>query len=90
MTDKDDHSEANEDRRKFLVRCGKFAAVTPPAITLLLSTSLNSPAVAKSGGGDNSGSGGRDSGDRDRDSGDRDGGGRWWGPPDSPGHRRSF
>ncbi|WP_424631719.1 hypothetical protein [Bradyrhizobium sp. SYSU BS000235] len=40
-----------EDRRKFLAACGKFAIVTPPAITLLLSTSLNSAAVAGSGGG---------------------------------------
>jgi len=40
---------ADEDRRKFLATCGKFAAVTPPAITMLLSTSLNSKAIAKSG-----------------------------------------
>jgi hypothetical protein len=37
------------DRRKFLAACGKFAVVTPPAITLLLSTSLNSTAIAHSG-----------------------------------------
>src|SRR2546423_4479562 len=43
-------SEANEDRRKFLATCGKFAVVTPPAITMLLSTSLHSSAVAQSGG----------------------------------------
>lgn len=43
-------SDMNEDRRKFLTSCGKFAVVTPPAITMLLSTSLNSPAVAQSGG----------------------------------------
>ena len=42
--------DANEDRRKFLAACGKFAAVTPPAITLLLSTSLTSDAVAQSAG----------------------------------------
>jgi hypothetical protein len=40
----------DEDRRKFLSACGKLAIVTPPALTLLLSTSLNSEAVAKSGG----------------------------------------
>ena len=40
----------NEDRRKFLKARGKFAAVTPPAITMLLSTSLNSDAIAHSGG----------------------------------------
>jgi hypothetical protein len=42
--------EAAEDRRKFLASCGKFAVVTPPAITLLLSTSLHSMAVAQSAG----------------------------------------
>jgi hypothetical protein len=41
----------DEDRRKFLAACGKFAAVTPPALTVLLSMSLNSEAVARSGGG---------------------------------------
>jgi len=44
-----DDSEA--DRRKFLAACGKFAVVTPPAITMLLSTSLTSNAIAASGGG---------------------------------------
>jgi hypothetical protein len=39
------------DRRDFLKKCGKFAAVTPPAITMLLSTSLTSKAIAKSAGG---------------------------------------
>ncbi|CAM5320591.1 hypothetical protein AFEL58S_00768 [Afipia felis] len=48
----------DEDRRKFLAACGKFAVVTPPALTILLSTSLNSKAVAKSGGGDDSRGGG--------------------------------
>jgi hypothetical protein len=46
---------AIEDRRKFLAACGKFAVVTPPAISLLLSTSLTSTAVAKSGGNGNNG-----------------------------------
>src|SRR4051794_5411871 len=41
-----DDSEA--DRRKFLAACGKFAVVTPPAITMLLSTSLTSDAIAAS------------------------------------------
>lgn len=39
-----------EDRRKFLASCGKFAAVTPPLITAMLSTSLVSTAVMASGG----------------------------------------
>lgn len=37
-------------RRDFLKKAGRFAAVTPPAITLLLGTSLRSKAIAKSGG----------------------------------------
>jgi hypothetical protein len=40
----------DDDRRKFLAACGKFAVVTPPAVTVLLSTSLNSKAIAHSGG----------------------------------------
>jgi hypothetical protein len=43
--------ETNEDRRDFLKKCGTFAAVTPPAVTFLLSTSMSSKAIAKSGGG---------------------------------------
>jgi hypothetical protein len=46
----------DDDRRKFLAACGKFAVVTPPALTVLLSTSLNSKAIARSGG--NTGGGG--------------------------------
>jgi hypothetical protein len=41
--------EETEDRRRFLLTCGRFAAVTPPAMTLLLSTSLTSDAIARSG-----------------------------------------
>ncbi|MER9330823.1 hypothetical protein [Mesorhizobium sp. M0488] len=37
-------------RRDFMKKAGRFAVVTPPAITLLLGTSLNSETVAKSGG----------------------------------------
>ncbi len=39
------------ERRKFLATCGKFAVVTSPAVTTLLSTSLTSNAIAKSHGG---------------------------------------
>jgi hypothetical protein len=39
-----------DDRRAFLKTCGRFAAVTPPVMTLLLSTSLTSKAIARSGG----------------------------------------
>jgi hypothetical protein len=45
-------------RRDFLAKCGKFAVVTPPAVSLLLSTSLNSAAIASSGGGEGGGGGG--------------------------------
>lgn len=43
---------ATEDRRKFLQSCGKFALTVPPAMTMLLSTSLVSPAIAQTIGGD--------------------------------------
>jgi hypothetical protein len=46
-------SDTTNDRREFLKKCGKFAIVTPPAITMLLSTSLTSNAIAKSGRGNN-------------------------------------
>jgi hypothetical protein len=42
-------SEDN-DRREFLKKCGRFAAITPPAVTMLLSTSLNSKAIAGTSG----------------------------------------
>ena len=47
MDDREQHEI--EDRRNFLKSAGRFAAVTPPAITLLLSTSLTSDAIAHSG-----------------------------------------
>jgi hypothetical protein len=47
--------DETEDRRKFLISAGRFAAVTPPAITLLLSTSLTSDAIAHSGAGGHGG-----------------------------------
>jgi hypothetical protein len=49
--------ELDADRRKFLAACGRFAVVTPPAVTLLLSTSLNSDAIAHSGSGREGGGG---------------------------------
>jgi hypothetical protein len=59
MADHDQISDrsADEDRRRFLATCGKFAAITPPAITMLLSTSLNSTAIARSGAKGNNGFG---------------------------------
>jgi hypothetical protein len=46
----DPATSGDDDRREFLKKCGKFAAITPPAVTMLLSTSLTSRAIAKSGG----------------------------------------
>lgn len=43
-------SSENEARRDFLRKAGRFAAVTPPAIAVLLGTSLNSRAIASSVG----------------------------------------
>ena len=40
-----------DDRREFLRACGKFAVTVPPAMTILLSTSLTSEAIAASTGG---------------------------------------
>jgi hypothetical protein len=49
----DKHTEADtlEARRRFLAKCGKFAVITPPAMTLLLSSTAQNYAVAASGGG---------------------------------------
>jgi len=56
----DDREQSEiEDRRKFLISAGRFAAVTPPAITLLLSTSLTSDAIAHSGAQRANGNGGQ-------------------------------
>ena len=68
----DREQQEMEDRRNFLKSAGRFAAVTPPAITLLLSTSLTSDAIAHSGGrngddkpGNNGwGNGGNDGGNK--------------------------
>lgn len=45
----------SDDRRDFLKSCGRFALTVPPAMTILLSTSLSSPAIASSTGGDSGG-----------------------------------
>ncbi|MCW2283135.1 hypothetical protein M2323_000718 [Rhodoblastus acidophilus] len=61
---RDDESAA-ADRRTFMAALGRFSVVTPPAISLLLSTSLASQAIAASSGECNKG--GRPDGDRDFD-----------------------
>jgi hypothetical protein len=51
-----EYDEDNEARRAFLVRCGRFAVVTPPMMTMLLSvTSVPNEANASTIGhkGDN-------------------------------------
>ncbi|WP_144051926.1 hypothetical protein [Sinorhizobium fredii] len=58
-------TRSEEDRREFLKKCGRFAAITPPLVTMLLSTSLTSDAIAKSGADNRDGSG-RDRPRRDR------------------------
>jgi hypothetical protein len=50
-----DHAAA---RRKFLADCGKFAAVTPPVVALLLSAESRKYAVAGSGNNGNGNGGG--------------------------------
>ena len=42
-------SEKVEARRRFLATCGKFAVITPPAMTVLLSSTAQNYAVAGSG-----------------------------------------
>jgi len=54
-------TQGEEDRRNFLRSCGRLAVTVPPAMTVLLSTSLTTDAIAKStsggGGGDKPGRG---------------------------------
>ena len=44
-------------RRQFLANCGKFAVITPPVISLLLSASHRNYAVAASNNGFGNGGG---------------------------------
>ena len=48
--DKNKESDLLEARRRFLATCGKFAVITPPAMTVLLSSTAQNYAVAGSGG----------------------------------------
>ncbi len=52
-------SKGTDGRREFLKKCGKFAVITPPAVSFLLSTTLSSKAIAASGGGGGSNGGSR-------------------------------
>ena len=60
-------TEAADNRREFLKKCGRFAVVTPPAVTFMLSTSMSSKAIAQSAGRP-----GHGFGDKNHDH---------WGPP---------
>jgi hypothetical protein len=51
MDQLDPRETLGQDRRQFLAKYSKLALVAPPAITLLLSTSMSSPAIAQSSGG---------------------------------------
>jgi hypothetical protein len=54
--------ETDVERRQFLSRAGKFAAVTPPAITMML-TASTVPAYAKSSGFNSGEGNGNEGGD---------------------------
>lgn len=41
--------ETNEARRRFLAKCGKFAVITPPVVTLMLTATHGNYAAAHSG-----------------------------------------
>lgn len=45
-----EHGPEDPARRLFMGKAGRFAVVTPPAMTLLLGTSLGSRAIAGSAG----------------------------------------
>ncbi len=78
----DTSSTPETGRRKFLTQCGKFAILTPPAITVLLSMTDQSFAHASSGGGGYGGKGGHDHGSSGGTSGgDSWGGGGSYKPP---------
>lgn len=49
--DKHEDAEMLDARRRFLATCGKFAVITPPAMTVLLTSTAQNYAVAASGSG---------------------------------------
>lgn len=70
MVEEENVPREQEDRREFLQKCGKFALVTPPVVSAMLTLSLGSTSAVASvgpGGGSGGGSGG----------GTPTGGGRW-------------
>jgi hypothetical protein len=63
--DQESENISAADRRKFLAACGKFAVVTPPTMTMLLSTALTSTAIARSGANSGKGNNGYGNGGGD-------------------------
>jgi len=48
MTQEEKTDTVERDRREFIATAGKFAVVVPPSMIMLLSTTMNSPAIAQS------------------------------------------
>ncbi len=65
----ENQTPVGDDRRDFLKKCGRFAVITPPAVSFLLSTSMSSKAIAASSGrpGKSSGRPGNGFGDKNHD-----------------------
>lgn len=47
----DNPTDMVDARRRFLATCGRYALITPPVVTLLLSSTAQNYAVAGSGNG---------------------------------------
>jgi hypothetical protein len=87
--DEQDIPRADEDRRAFLHTAAKVAVVVPPAMSVLLSTGMSSPAIAASGGSTQKGNNGVGNGPDPQPPGDppiNDGGGSGPGDPGNKGH----
>jgi hypothetical protein len=52
VSEREPEDALDRDRRAFLGTFGKAAVAAPPVVTMLLSTSMTSPAIAASTGGD--------------------------------------
>jgi hypothetical protein len=52
VSEREPEGVLEQDRRAFLGAFGKAAVAAPPVVTMLLSTSMASPAIAASTGGD--------------------------------------
>lgn len=63
MEQRDQNKNIGPSRREFVEGCGKFAAAAPPVLTFLLSTTMTSGAIAKSGKGNKGNNGYGNGGD---------------------------